>query len=349
MPPPPSGADRATDWLKRGSFYTWRPDSGPAAGREARVFHVEAGPADAPVLLLLHGFPTSSIDWYDVFDRFAESYRVSTLDFPGYGFSDKPRDWPYGLHLDVDLLLHHVRDVLGVASCRIVAHDRGDSVALLLHDRGTGAGADHAVRIDHMLLSNGNVFLPLANLTTFQKLILDEARAKDVLEVLTPGMLAAGMGTSTFTPPRAPGDPTVRALEAAFEYNDGVSVLHQTVQYLRERADHEVDWLESLGGSDVPSTLVWGLCDTISPPRVAMHVWERYLRAKPGSNELWFLPEANHYLQNDQPEAFTGIALNAFARSKPADPGPIDLGPGPAIRVDQSSGRLRDAKASLAL
>lgn len=349
MPPPSAGADRARQWLQRGSFYTWAPDSGAAAGREVRIFHVEAGPAEAPVLLLLHGFPTSSIDWYDVFDRFAESYRVSALDFPGYGFSDKPADWPYSLQVDVDLVLHHVRDVLGVESCRIVAHDRGDSVALLLHDRITGQGPVPALQIDHLLLSNGNIFLPLANLTTFQKLILDEARSKEVLGVLTPGMLAAGMGTSTFTPPRAAEDPTVRALEAGFEYNDGISVLHHTVQYLRERADHEVDWLESLAASDVPSTVVWGLCDTVSPPRVAMHVWEHYLRAKPGSNDLWFVPEANHYLQNDRPDTFAEVVSGALARSGSADPGPVDPGAGAAIRVDRSSGRLRDPAESFAL
>ena len=320
-----------------------------AAGREARIFHVEAGPADGPVLLLVHGFPTSSIDWYDVFDRFAESYRVSALDFPGYGFSDKPTDWPYSLGADVDLLLHHASDVLGAGSCRIVAHDRGDSVALLLHDRMTASEPLPALRIDHLLMSNGNIFLPLANLTTFQKLILDEARSREVLEVLTPGMLAAGMGTSTFTPPRGPEDPTVRALEAGFGHNDGISVLHHTVQYLRERADHEVDWLKSLAASDVQSTVVWGLCDTVSPPRVAMHIWEHYMRAKPGSNELWFVPEANHYLQNDRPDAFAEIVLNALARSESADPGPVGPGAGAAIRVDRSTVRLPDPADSFAL
>lgn len=343
------GAGRAGEWLQRGSFFDWAPTTGPAAGREVRVFHVEAGPPDAPVMLLIHGFPTSSIDWYDVIDLLSETYRVSALDFPGYGFSDKPPDWPYSLELDAELVLHHLGEVLGADSCRIVAHDRGDSVALVVHDMVCRSSPEFETSIEHLVLSNGNIFLPLANLTTFQKLILDETRAKEVLDVLTADMLAAGLGASTFTPSRHPGDPTIEALKATFDHNDGISVLSRTVQYLRERADHEVGWLKSLAASEVPSTVVWGVCDTVSPPRVPMHVWEHYLRAKPGSNELWLIPDANHYVQNDRPEVFAEVVLSALERDGPAVPGPIQLSTGSAIRIDHSSAQMTDPKSAFVI
>ncbi|HVA73093.1 MAG TPA: alpha/beta hydrolase [Acidimicrobiales bacterium] len=334
--------DRAREWLERGSLYRWEPVSGKAAGKSIDIFHVEAGRPDAPLLLLVHGFPTSSIDWYDVIDRLAEDYRVCALDFPGYGFSGKPPDWPYSLEVDAGLLVHHLRNVLAASKCRVVAHDRGDSVALLMH-HNLSRGEDPAgVTIEHLVLSNGNIFLPLANLTTFQKLILDPDRAKQVLEVMTPAMLAAGMGNTTFTPQRPPGDPTVEALAATLAHNDGISVLHDTVQYLRERAEHEVIWLQSLAASEVPSTVIWGICDTVSPPRVAMHVWEHYLQKKPGSNELWIVPAANHYLQNDRPDAFAEALLHSLERQGPSDPGPLEATPGAAVRVDHSAPALPD-------
>jgi pimeloyl-ACP methyl ester carboxylesterase len=43
------------------------------------------------VLLLIHGWPPSSIDWFEVADQLSGSFRVCALDFPGYGFSDKPQ------------------------------------------------------------------------------------------------------------------------------------------------------------------------------------------------------------------------------------------------------------------
>lgn len=329
--------DRARAWLDRGSHATWS-----AGGRDVRVFHVECGPRDAPLVLLVHGFPTSSIDWCDVVDVLAERYRVACLDFPGYGFSDKPPDWPYSISLDAQLLHHYVVDVLGASRCRVVAHDRGDSVALLLHERIVRGEVD-GLALDHLVLANGNIFLPLANLTEFQKRVLDPAGWEAVRDLVTADALAQGMGASTFTPSRGPDDPTVAALATTFAFADGTAVLHDTIQYLRERAEHEVTWLRSLATSDVPTTVVWGMCDTVSPPRVATHVWEHYVRAKPGSNELWLVPDANHYLQNDRPDAFVDVVVRAFERTGPRPPGPVGDGPGAPVRIDHSAARLPDA------
>src|SRR3712207_3554179 len=55
-----------------------------------RVFYREAGPADAPTILLLHGFPTSSHMYRDLIPRLAARYRVIAPDYPGYGFSEAP-------------------------------------------------------------------------------------------------------------------------------------------------------------------------------------------------------------------------------------------------------------------
>jgi pimeloyl-ACP methyl ester carboxylesterase len=54
------------------------------------VFYREAGPRDAPVLLLLHGFPTSSFQFRELIPRLADRYRVLAPDIPGFGFTDIP-------------------------------------------------------------------------------------------------------------------------------------------------------------------------------------------------------------------------------------------------------------------
>jgi hypothetical protein len=54
------------------------------------VFYREAGPKDAPVLLLLHGFPTSSHMFRNLIPLLADRYRVIAPDYPGYGQSDAP-------------------------------------------------------------------------------------------------------------------------------------------------------------------------------------------------------------------------------------------------------------------
>ena len=54
------------------------------------VFYREAGPADAPVILLLHGFPTSSFQYRELIPRLADRYRVIAPDLPGFGFTEVP-------------------------------------------------------------------------------------------------------------------------------------------------------------------------------------------------------------------------------------------------------------------
>src|SRR6267142_674787 len=64
------------------------------------VFYREAGPADAPVVLLLHGFPTSSFQFRELMPRLAGAYRVIAPDLPGFGFTEVPDERPYRFSFD---------------------------------------------------------------------------------------------------------------------------------------------------------------------------------------------------------------------------------------------------------
>jgi pimeloyl-ACP methyl ester carboxylesterase len=64
------------------------------------VFYREAGPADAPVILLLHGFPTSSFQYRELIPRLADRYRVIAPDLPGFGFTEVPAARNYSYTFD---------------------------------------------------------------------------------------------------------------------------------------------------------------------------------------------------------------------------------------------------------
>jgi pimeloyl-ACP methyl ester carboxylesterase len=64
------------------------------------VFYREAGPADAPVILLLHGFPTSSFQYRELIPRLADRYRVIAPDLPGFGFTEVPAERGYQYTFD---------------------------------------------------------------------------------------------------------------------------------------------------------------------------------------------------------------------------------------------------------
>jgi pimeloyl-ACP methyl ester carboxylesterase len=197
------------------------------------------------------------------------------------------------------------------------------------------ANQDDASPPSEVILTNANIYLPLANLTGFQKALLDPAVARSTARATTPEMLAAGMGMTTFMPRRDPADPEIAALAKCFAYNEGIGVLPDTIQYLNERATDETNWLQALSINDVNTSLVWGLHDNVSPVRVANYVWQEFLRNKPGQNRYWILPTADHYLQCDAPAQLAHI-VRLTAAAAPTSLRTLDDRPDGAVLVDQT-------------
>ncbi|MBH0201553.1 MAG: alpha/beta fold hydrolase, partial [Nitrospira sp.] len=92
--------------LTRVTYHTIKVDS-------VDVFYREAGPKDAPVLLLLHGFPTSSHMFRNLIPQLADKYRVIAPDYPGFGQSGTPDRSKFAYTFEnyaqvVDKLIHQL-------------------------------------------------------------------------------------------------------------------------------------------------------------------------------------------------------------------------------------------------
>lgn len=116
------------------------------------VFYREAGDPAAPAIVLLHGFPTSSIAFRGLIEDLADEFHVIAPDYPGYGHSSAPdvTEWDYTFdHLAdvVDQLL----DSLGLAKYAIYVHDYGAPVGFRLARR-------HPERITGIVTQNGNAY-----------------------------------------------------------------------------------------------------------------------------------------------------------------------------------------------
>lgn len=296
--------DIFAEWQSGGTELRWRSSTSANEGKEVAVFTRRAGTPGKPALVLVHGFPTSSIDYYALARELHSDFDIYTLDFPGYGLSDKPPEpYVYSLYDDARLLVHAITEVWQLTDYRMLTHDRGSSVGMIALGM---LAAEGALPVD-VIVTNGNVYLPLSNLTVFQTALLDSATGRATAAATTPELLAAGLGATTFIPRRPLEDPEIAALAKCFAHNDGIRVLPDTIQYLRERAAGETGWLEALSKLPVNATLVWGLHDNVSPLRVANHVWQAYLRDMPGRSRYWVLPNADHYLQCDAPAELAKI------------------------------------------
>lgn len=113
-------------------------DAPPVLSRTVEVegvelFYREAGPADAPVLLLLHGFPSSSHMFRDLMPRLAERYRVIAPDYPGFGHSAAPALSAFAYRFDrLADMVEGLADKLGLKRYVLYLHDYGGPVGFRL-------------------------------------------------------------------------------------------------------------------------------------------------------------------------------------------------------------------------
>jgi pimeloyl-ACP methyl ester carboxylesterase len=120
---------------------------------DVEIFFREAGPAGGPVLLLLHGFPTSSHMFRDLLPRLAGKYRVIAPDLPGFGNTKAPP------RSEFDYTFDHLAQVLG----DFVDALGLDRYALYIFDYGAPVGLRMAMaqpqRITAIISQNGNAYL----------------------------------------------------------------------------------------------------------------------------------------------------------------------------------------------
>lgn len=302
-------SELAQEWQDRGSYIGWTSTlSENEEFGELNVFTIQSGDPSNPAILMIHGYPTSSFDFHELVDLLDDDYYVVALDTPGYGLSDKPKEgFVYSLFDDALLVEHYVTEGLGLDSFAMLTHDKGNSVGLAFLDLYQ---AQNSYVITHHFITNGNIYLPLADLTNLQVRLLDTDSGPRLTRHMSGRLFARGMASRFFSVGQP--DAVIDGIATTLGYNNGGEVQHATIQYLAERAQFEDGWLETLGASDIPTTLIWGLDDTVAPTRVADYVWEEYLVDREAPGWYWQLENANHYLQNDQPETIGLIVTSAL-------------------------------------
>jgi pimeloyl-ACP methyl ester carboxylesterase len=116
------------------------------------IFYREAGPKDAPVVVLLHGFPTSSHMFRNLIPALADRYRVIAPDYPGYGQSEMPDRARFSYTFDrFGELVDGLLDQLGATRYAIYVMDYGAPV-------GWRLALKHPERITGLIVQNGNAY-----------------------------------------------------------------------------------------------------------------------------------------------------------------------------------------------
>ena len=119
---------------------------------DVRVFYREAGPEDAPVLLLLHGFPTASHMFRDLMPQLADRYRVIAPDLPGFGQTEAPDRNTFNYSFDsLANVIEGFVDAIGLGRFALYIFDYGAPTGLRLALR-------QPERITAIISQNGNAY-----------------------------------------------------------------------------------------------------------------------------------------------------------------------------------------------
>jgi pimeloyl-ACP methyl ester carboxylesterase len=112
------------------------------------LFYREAGPKDAPTLLLLHGFPSASRMFEPLFALLSDRYHLVAPDYPGFGHSDWPDPRHFAYTFDhIAEIMNHFTEALGLARYTLYMQDYGGPV-------GFRMAVTHPDRIEALIVQN---------------------------------------------------------------------------------------------------------------------------------------------------------------------------------------------------
>lgn len=280
-------------WRRTGESFDWQGN---------RIFVRRAGDEAAPVLLLIHGFPTASWDYAPVWDALAARWRVLTLDMLGFGFSAKPRHQAYPLASQADLVEAFLRSE-SVTDYHVLAHDYGDTVAQELLARNSVEPALRSV-----CLLNGGIF-PEAHRPLLIQRLLSSVAGPLVARLSGRATFAVSM-RRIFSRQRPPTRDELDGLWALVTKDGGRTVMAAISRYRLERRELRPRWVGALTTTTVPLRLIVGTEDPIAGSATAGRY--RQLVPRPDVVEL---PGVGHYPQIEAPEQVVHAYEEFRARS----------------------------------
>ena len=249
------------------------------------IFYREAGPRDAPTVLLLHGFPSSSHMFRNLIPMLADKYYVVAPDFPGYGESSAPsvNDFDYSFER-LATVTEKFTEKLNLSSYALYLSDIGSSVGFRL-------AVMHPERVTAMIVQNGDAHVEAINKEFLTKGLSDYWEDRSEMHgVSDPSKIS----------------PDNWVIDQAYQDRPGNKEIQLSILYNAKRnLDVYADWQEYFRKQQPPTLITWGKNDGIFTVEGA----ELYKRDIP-SAELHLL-DTGHFALEEEVERI-GSLMHEF-------------------------------------
>ncbi len=273
------------EWKNKGQYFDYQSH---------QIFNIDEGSGE--VVLLIHGFPTASWDWWQMWETLIAHYRVLTLDMIGFGFSAKPKKYAYSIFDQADLIEQYLESKQ-VNTVKILSHDYGDTVAqeLLARFNERKDKQEDILEITSLCFLNGGLFPETHRPLLIQKLLMSPMGR--VVGFFVNRKKLGKNFKKIFGPDT---QPTENELDEFWELiigNGGKSIFHLLIGYMRERAGNRTRWVEGIQQTTIPIRLINGLYDPIS----GQHMANRYKEIIPNPDVIE-LKNIGHFPLIESPE-----------------------------------------------
>jgi pimeloyl-ACP methyl ester carboxylesterase len=278
---------------------SWRA-SGSSERIHGREIFVRRAEGEGPLVLFLHGFPSSSFDWRETILAL-EGRATLALDFLGFGLSEKPRAAAYSLFEQADLVqaaLTGERERPTV----LVAHDMGTSVATELLARDIEGRLP--INLKAVLLCNGSMILERASLTPGQKLLRSPLGQLAAMASSRRRFLREFSKLFSDTHPLSKEE--AQDQWSLWHRAGGDRIAHRLIYYQDERTRFATRWHGAIVDWPGALQLAWGLLDPVATTNVLAGLCE--LRPSVLVAEL---PDVGHYPQIEQPHRVAELVVAA--------------------------------------
>jgi pimeloyl-ACP methyl ester carboxylesterase len=274
------------------------------------LFYREAGAPDAPVVLLLHGFPASSFMYRDLITRLADRYRVIAPDYPGFGYSAAPSTENYRYTFDqLTAVIAKFADRLGLKRYAIYMQDFGGPVGYRLATR-------HPARVSALIVQNANAYeqgLPEAFWAPARALWKDPSPAN--FKAIREAAISDAALEWNYThgvPDSSRINPDSWVLQRALVNRPGNKDVMLALLYdYRTNLDLYARWHEYFRKHQPPMLIVWGRNDVIFPASGA----RAYLKDLPQA-ELHLL-DTGHFALEDRGAEIAQLMRDFLQRKLP--------------------------------
>ena len=288
----------ANDWKSKGEFIT--VNDRKLFVIDTSSFFSTEDQVPSKTMVVLHGYPTSSYDYYKVLPELSKHYRVIIHDHLGFGFSDKPLDYSYSLLDQADLALQ-LWQQLGVKKVHLLAHDYGTSVATEIIARNNNH--ELTIEIEKLTLCNGSMHIELSQLRTIQKLLKNKWLGKYVAKLTTYAIFSKNLRNVYFDKTKVSNN-ELKDMWMQLEYNEGRKVIHKLSQYINERYTYWDRWIGALKETNLQTNIVWAKNDPVAVPAIA-----RLIATEISNNKLFWIENTGHFPMLENPDEWLNCIL----------------------------------------